>query len=300
MIAAAAATGVGRAGGHHGEILQGVFPAGGAVLRGLVTLPCPRFRAEAGVVLQSRSRVDVVPTWKLKARFAARTALDALGLEEMGARVVIRSATPVSRGFGSSTSDVVATIRAVCSAAGSQLDEPDIAELAVRSEVASDPLMFDGAVLFAQREGVVLEDFGVPFPALEVLGFSTSGHEAGVSTLDFPPASYTPDEAEELEALRLRLREGLVRADVAALGYVATESARLNQRHLPVSGLEELTRIAHGVGAAGVQVAHSGDVAGLLFDPKEARLEKRLEQARMLLAAAGIPKTWRFRTASGT
>jgi uncharacterized protein involved in propanediol utilization len=296
MIATARATGVGRAGGHHGEILQGVFEVNGALVRGLVTLPCPRFEAEAGVVLQPGPRVDVAPAWKLKARFAARMALDALGLEEMGARLIIRSATPVRRGFGSSTSDVVATIRAVCAAAGSELDEAGIAELAVLSETASDPLMFDGAVLFAQRDGVVLEDFGVPLPALAVVGFSTSPHEAGISTLDFPPARYTPSEAEEFEGLRLRLRDGLARGDVAALGRVATDSARLNQRHLPVPGLPRLIRIAHRAGAAGVQVAHSGDVAGLLFDPEEEAVGRRLERARTLLAGAGITTTWAFQT----
>lgn len=293
-----AATGVGRARAHHGEILQGIFAVEGTLVRGLVTLPCPRFEAEASVVLHPGRRVvDVAPAWKVKARCAARLTLDALGLQETGARVVVHGEIPVRRGFGSSTSDVVATIRATCSAAGSRLGEAAVAKLAVQSEAASDPLMFDRAVLFGQRDGVVLEDFGVPFPALEVLGFSTTGHETGVSTNDFPPACYAPDEVEEFEVLRLRLRDSLARGDVSALGLVATESARLNQRHLPVALLDELARIAHRAGAAGLQVAHSGDVAGLLFDPSDGDAETRLKEAQVLLAAAGISKTWRFRSA---
>jgi uncharacterized protein involved in propanediol utilization len=46
-----------------------------------------------------------------------------------------------------------------------------------------------------------------------------------------------------------------------------------------------------------LQVAHSGDVAGLLFDPDNDEVERRLEEARVLLATAGITETWRFRSA---
>jgi uncharacterized protein involved in propanediol utilization len=183
------AMGLGRAHAHHGEILQGVFSVDGRLVRGLVTLPCSLFEAEVSAVLEPGRRiVGVKPAWKVKARNAARLTLDALGLHEVGAQLIVGGAIPVSRGFGSSTSDVVATVRAICSAVGAELDEAEVAKLAVESEVASDPLMFDRAVLFAQRDGIVLEDFGLPLPALEVLGFSTAGGGMGISTLEFPPA----------------------------------------------------------------------------------------------------------------
>ena len=292
------ATGIGRAGAHHGEILQGVFSVDGRLMRGLVTLPCPLFAVEVSAVLEPGRRViEVAPAWKVKARTAARLTLDAIGLYETGARLLVDGAIPVCQGYGSSTSDVVATVRAICSAVGAQLDETEVAKLAVRSEIASDPLMFDRAVLFAQRDGVVLEDFGVHFPPVEVLGFSTTGHKTGVSTLEFPPARYSTGEAERFEQLRLHVRDALARGDVSALGLVASESTRLNQHHLPVSGLDELIQIARSVAASGLQVAHSGDVAGLLFDPRDADVEARLEEAETLLAAAGIADTWRFRSA---
>jgi uncharacterized protein involved in propanediol utilization len=254
--------------------------------------------ANATAVLTAEQRsIEVAPAWKVNARKAARLTLDALELRETGAHVVVDSAIPVGRGFGSSTSDVVATVRAIASAAGAQLEEAEVALLAVESEIASDPLMFERVVLFAQRDGILLEDFGTPFPAIEVLGFSTSGHETGVRTLEFPPACYSTSEADEFEELRLRLRCGLAQGDLTAIGRVATESARLNQRHLPFSRLEELIKIADSASAVGVQVAHRGDVGGLLFDPKDAELEKRLREAQERLSAAGTTNTWRFRTA---
>ncbi|MEK6274507.1 MAG: kinase [Actinomycetota bacterium] len=293
-----AEVGIGRAGTHHGEILQGVFSVDGRCVRGLVTLQCTLFQAEVRASLEPGVRtVEVTPAWKVKALTAARLALDALGLDDVGAHLVIRGAIPVCRGFGSSTSDIVAAVRAILSAAGAQMDQAAIAALAVRSEVASDPLMFDRAVLFAQRDGVVLEDFGVPLPSLDVLGFSTSLDGSGVSTLDFPPARYSAGEVNEFERLRLLLRDALAEDDVHAVGVVASTSARLNQRHLPVPQLEALEQQVRDVGALGLQVAHSGDLAGFLFDSSDRDLEERLDKARRLLARLGVAETWRFSSA---
>jgi uncharacterized protein involved in propanediol utilization len=275
--------------------LQGVFQAAGSVTRGLVTLPYPRFETRATIALRpSDSSVEVTPRWKVKAQRAARLALDAVGLPQVGGRLDVADAIPVAHGFGSSTADVVATIRAVCSAADSSLDAEDMARLAVESETASDPLMFDHAVLFAQRDGVVLEDFAAHLPPLEVLGFATGAREVGVPTLALPPARYNAEEVEEFEQLRRQLREAIAGADVNGVGRVATASARINQRHLPVDDFEQLARIADRAGAAGLQVAHSGDIAGLLFEPSGPDVEGRVAEAQRLLAASPA-KTWRFR-----
>ena len=289
--------GTGTAGAHHGEILQGVFRVGGRPVRGLVTLPCPLFRTEATVLLDwERSAVKVIPEWKAKARTAARLALDAIALTHVGAEVVIDSVIPVRRGFGSSTSDIVATVRAIMTATDSRFDDEDLGALAVRSETASDPLMFDRAVLFAQRDGIVLEDFAGQLPKLEVLGFSTSVDGSGIPTLESRPASYSTAEEDEFERLRLLLRAALASADATAVGAVASASARLNQRHLPVAQLEALEEGVAKVGGIGLQVAHSGDVAGFLFDPSDENLDDRFEETGEFLAGLGINETWRFRS----
>ena len=59
---------------------------------------------------------------------------------------------------------------------------------------------------------------------------------------------------------------------------------------------DELSRIGPAVGALGLQVAHSGDVAGLLFDRSDAELRSRVSEAERLLAVCGITHTWRFTT----
>jgi hypothetical protein len=45
-----------------------------------------------------------------------------------------------------------------------------------------------------------------------------------------------------------------------------------------------------------VEIAHSGDVAGFIFDPAEPDTSSRMDLAKTLLATAGIPESWRFRT----
>lgn len=284
--------------GHHGEILQGVFESGGRLRRALITLPCPLYESHAVFEPSDTSAgITVHDPWRTKARRAAELTLRALGDAPAGGTLSLTSNIPPSRGFGSSTADVVAAIGAVHDAAGHRPSPARYAALAVAAETASDALMYaHRTVLFAHREGEVIEDMGGPLMPLAVLGFGTSAAGTGTDTLDLPPARYSVWEIEAFRPLLGTVRRALRTGDVALLGRVATASARINQRHLPVPGLTDLLRLAEAVGAAGLQVAHSGDVAGLLFDPALPDLATRTDSARKRLADLGIDDTWYFTT----
>ncbi|GAB7104239.1 L-threonine kinase BluE [Streptomyces phaeofaciens JCM 4814] len=288
----AAPRGTGTAPVHHGELLQGMFTGpGGVPVRGLVTLPCPLFTTRAVFTPSAVGGVSVSPPWKRKAARAAGLALGGLAA---GGRLELTGEVPPGRGFGSSTSDVLAAVRAVRDALGAPLTAREAARLAVRAETASDALMFeDTTVLFAQREGTVLEDFGHRLPPLRVLGFGTRPGTLGVDTLALPPPDYDATELARFERLRARLREALRTGDAALVGAVATESALLNQRRLPVPALGTLLGVARSCGALGLQVAHSGDLAGLLLAPGTGT-----GPARTLLRRAGVAECWEF-TAGG-
>jgi uncharacterized protein involved in propanediol utilization len=88
-----------------------------------------------------------------------------------------------------------------------------------------------------------------------------------VDTLAFKPAEYDDRDIGAFQALRGALRRAVATEDVPLLGRVATASARINQRYLPKSRLERLIELCRAHGGCGVQVAHSGTVAGLIFDP---------------------------------
>jgi uncharacterized protein involved in propanediol utilization len=96
--------------------------------------------------------------------------------------------------------------------------------------------------------------------------------------------------------LRGLLRAAVAQGSVPHLGRVATASARINQRYLPKPRFDELERAVELTGAAGLQIAHSGTVAGLMFDAHAEDLEPRLEAGERRLAELGFGATWRFTT----
>ncbi|NUB04611.1 kinase [Azospirillum sp. Vi22] len=288
--------GFGRVNGHHGEILQGIFPdETGRLHRGLVTLPC-NIVSSAAVFRPAAGPLVTVPDDKRKAADAARLALDTLGLHDQGGYLTVESDIPVGLGMGSSTADVVAAIRAVADAHGAALGADEVARLAVRAETASDSIMHgDLAVLFAQREGVVLEHLGPALPTLEVLSVDTSPGSP-VDTLKQPAAVYDEWEIQAFRPLRGMLRRAIRTGDATLLGRVATASARISQRHLPKPAFEEINAIAASIGALGIQVAHSGTVVGLLFDPRNPATARRIAEAAARLKAFGLPPAFHFRT----
>lgn len=283
---------------HHGEILQGVFEVeGGGLRRGLVTLVSDMFESEAIFYPDSSNSVRIEPHWKGKACLAAELTLALIGSSCKGGRLVMSSNIPPSWGFGSSTCDVTAATKAVADALNVTLPCKVVARLVVQAEIASDPIMFDDrAVLFGQRDGVILEDFSGTLPPLEVVGFNTDPQ--GVETLAFPPARYTWWEVEAFRPLLGLVRQAVLTQDARLLGLAATASAQINQRHLPKPQFDRCRKLAERVGALGVQVAHSGTLVGLLFDPEDEALNGRVREAQALLSEMRGGPIWHFRSAS--
>jgi uncharacterized protein involved in propanediol utilization len=280
--------GVGAANGHHGELLQGVFEdRNGRLHRGLVTLPLAKLISKATFTCAATRDLMVRPGDKVKAGLAARKTLQHLDVAE-GGFLDIESNIPVGHGYGSSTADVVAAIRAVAAAHAVQLQSSRVSQLAVSAERASDAIAFDGhAVLFAQREGIVLEDFGGALPPLLLVGFKPHGGQP-VDTLNLPPARYDKIEIQQFRVLRALIAYAVRYQDPNCLGRAATASARLSQRRLPKQHLERVIEIAQGAGACGVQVAHSGSLLGILFDHAGRNLRQRAEGVAASVQRSGF------------
>ncbi|WP_329114821.1 GHMP kinase [Streptomyces sp. NBC_01353] len=297
-------TGTGCAPCHHGEILQGVFlDADGRRCAGLVTLPMAGPGSSAEFVRHPGTApevITVVPADRTKAAQAAVLAVaecaERTGLPPCGGELRISCDIPVGLGMGSSTSDVIATVRAVADAYGLRLAPETVARLAVRAELACDPLMSDGRpVLFAQREGRVLEVLGPALPPLVVVG-CTLGGGAPVDTLALPVREAADADIRDFELLRTLLRRAVATGDAQLLGEVATASARRGQQVLGHPEFDALTAVAQRVGAAGVQIAHSGAVAGVLFDAAAPGLRHRVRSCLRALDAHGIPAARAFTT----
>ncbi|WP_287174136.1 kinase [Mesorhizobium sp.] len=290
--------GVGRCYAHHGEILQGMFyDDDGQNTRALVTLPCPLFCTTAKFLTTPQREIVTFPNGKRKAHKAATLALQEAGHAGQGGLLFLANESPEGWGLGSSTSDVVATIRAVADSFRMSFDQETIAKLAVQAEVASDSIMFENsAVLFAQRQGKLLETFSNKLPPVDVIGFDTDSSHQGIDTLLYPPAEYTWQEIEEFRPLHGLLRRAIDTQDAGALGKVATSSARINQRYLPKPKFDELLDIAEDCGAVGIQVAHSGSIVGFMFDCAEPVRLKGMARSVSMLRSLGFPACHRFST----
>lgn len=259
--------GRGQANAHHGELIQGVFQDDrGRLHRGLVTLPLRHMSSRAVFQIADRQDVSVVPPEKMKATKAALLALRHLDVHHLGGLLTVESDIPVGHGYGSSTADVIASIRAVADAFETELRPSVVSRLAVEAERASDAIAFeDQAVLFAQREGVVLEHFGDALPPIWVVGFKANEGQS-VDTLALPPARYTSEEIQIFAMLRGLVARSIKYQDPNLLGQAATLSAKISQRHLSKAQFATALGMANEFGACGVQVAHSGSLIGLILD----------------------------------
>jgi uncharacterized protein involved in propanediol utilization len=279
---------------HHGELLQGAFEEDtGHRWRALVTLPLPGWGSRAVFYPGHRADVSCRPELT-KSRRAAILTLRELRRHTSpvpGGQIEITSNVPHGVGMGSSTSDVTATIRAVANHHGVSLSHGDVGRLAVAAESASDSIMFDDrVVLFAHRDGMALESLGHRLPPLAVVGANTDPG-ASVDTLRRAPAEYHDDELGCFRVLRAGLRRAVATDDVALLGRVATASARINQRFLPKPSLPDLIELSRRLGGAGVQVAHSGTVAGLIFDARQPGIEETVSKCKDGIEMLGLGVT---------
>jgi uncharacterized protein involved in propanediol utilization len=286
----------GAAPAHHGEIVQGVFhDNAGRLCRALVTLRHPE-RGSRATFYPSPELADIAgPSGMWKVRQAAAAAMAAFATERSpatGGHVEISSTVPLGVGMGSSTADVTATIRAIANFHGTRPSAEKIAQVAVQVEWASDPIMIDDQVaLFAQREGRVLESLGRLLPRMVVVGCIADPAPGGVDTVTLPPAAYSADDVETFRLLRAEVRAAVRAGDVARLGQVATASALVSQRFLPKPTLELLLDLCKRCGGCGVQVAHSGTVAGVIFDPDRPGVARDIDRCATHLDRAGLELT---------
>ncbi len=254
-----------------GELVQGM--TGGIDF--LVTCPINQFsrvtvtlRAAAGADPATPvSGIDHLPkTRRAVAATLARLAAGS-GLAHLTAQVSAANPIPPGKGMGSSSADITAAVWATGTAAGVSLPPATIAGIALSVE-PTDGVMFPGVALFDHRRGRIAESLGPP-PPLEVIVIDRGGQ---VDTLDFNRTDRTAQWqkiAASTDAALELVREGIRRADAGLVGRGATISARAG--HPPDAGpwVARASSLAEEIGAAGVNVAHSGTVVGILLDARK-------------------------------
>ena len=253
-----------RAPGSCGELVQGMLDG----VHFLVTCPIDFF-ARAQVTLYNDGPGIEGPVDCPKAVAALSATLAHLGHNDIGARLIIQNPIPRSKGMGSSSADVAATIAATGLALETQLAPETMARIALSIE-PSDGVMFPGIALLDHREGRILETLGPP-PPMEIVALDFGG---AVDTLEFNAVDrreqWQSVQAEVDEALLL-VKAGIQNSDPQSVGRGATISARASLRVLPKPMLQPVLDFAEAVGAVGVNVGHSGTIIGVLLDARQRR-----------------------------
>lgn len=274
---------------HHGEIIQGVFrDEMDRLHRGLVTLPfAPRHTIALARKMPERG-IEIEPTCKTKSLEAIRLFLHDRGYSEKGFKITLRSNIPDGFGLGSSTADIIASIRATARLLQLPAKPRDILKLAVRAESASDGTMFlKRPRLVCQREGEVLERFKQHLPPFSLISINVAPDNP-VDTLKHPPARYDDNEIEEFAVLRRLLRSALKNRDIRLLGQVSTRSAIINQKHLPQPHFSDLLEIVRKAGLPGLQVAHSGRMIGIMLPPEARYADRKVQEIQQDLLSLGL------------
>ncbi|WP_149563231.1 kinase [Streptomyces cacaoi] len=267
--------------GTFGELLQGVLPDGTGFL---ATFPITH-GTRAWFRYHRDGPPRVYPAHKTKSLRLTRAMLAAADAHG-GGSLVLDSDLLVGKGLASSSADLVATARAVGSVLALDTSPAGI-EHWLRPIEPTDGVMHPGIVLFDHR-AVRLRDRLGTLPPATVVAVDEGGLLDTVAH-NRRPRRVPPGLAAEYAALAEDLTAAVRRQDLAAVGAVATRSARLNQQWLPKRNLEALVRIADALGAPGVVCTHSGTMAGLLLDATAPGHPGTLAAARS--ACARLPGT---------
>lgn len=180
------------------------------------------------------------------------------------ARIELRSNIPWGKGLSSSSTDILSVLCVANTFLGAELSKGDLYRIAARVE-PTDPCLCDDIPVFYQHTGC--RGATVDLPPVTLIYFDTAP-EVRVDTLAMPDRGY-PGAGRFFSWLLGRLIGAAADADYDRLFDAVTYSAEYNQQLLPLPGFAELYRLARE-NQAGLMVAHSGTIAGLLTRPEDA------------------------------
>jgi L-threonine kinase len=271
--------GTGKAFGTFGELLQGRLWHEKRDF--LVTLPIARYSYATFVADTSHTGITVFPPYKGKSKTLASMILQHYDLPCNG-KLTIHSELPAGKGLASSSADLVATARSICSCFHIKIPLPLLATLMCKIE-PSDGVMYSGVVSFYHRQGCLREFLGF-LPPMTIVGIDEGGE---MDTIQFNqrPKFFTSDEEMEYHHLLKTLSTAIRRQNVHTIGQVATRSALLNQRLNPKRMLNDVLAICKEIEGLGVVVTHSGTCLGILLSSEGERYQHQIQVAYQRLSA---------------
>ncbi|WP_196593652.1 GHMP family kinase ATP-binding protein [Pectinatus sottacetonis] len=243
--------------GSCGELVQGVIDGTSF----LVTCPINVFTT---AVVNFGPNFCSEKPMKEKARQAIKKSCIQLGVNEKNLTLELSSQLIRSKGMSSSSADIAAVCKAIAVACNKDMTDSQIAKIAAAIE-PTDGIFCRGIVKFDHIHGKILQYLGPP-PRVKIVIFDCGGD---VDTVLFNQRDELPflnrqKEHDVRQALKF-IEYGILNNDIGALGRGATISAFANQAILFKPQLQQVWNIAKEYKAAGVNVAHSGTLIGVIF-----------------------------------
>lgn len=277
-----------------GECVQGRLPDGRFFL---ITSPIALSSRAEFLVDPALGRLLVDPCDLTKSLRAVEMYLASEGLPVSG---VLRVQTPLGwgQGFGTSTADITASLRAAAAASGRSISPARIARIAGDIE-PTDGSMYPECVAFAHREGVMLEMLG-PLPRFEAV-VALPGGIVDTALFDEYRRDYMYGERDQRDLLTAweMVRHANRTGDVALMGAAATLSTRINEQLLPKALFHEMLAFAELSGIDGLMAAHSGTALAFILDPARPGYQERLFTARAFVAGLDLPAWFQIGNGSG-
>ena len=257
--------------------MQGVLPDASAFL--VAGLSSREFFSEA--VIRRDGAGEGVKPLPPKATAALAVMERTLGLRlPEGMEIELRSNVPWGKGLSSSSTDVLSVLSVVNMFLGAGLGAQALYRIAVEVE-PTDPCLSDDIPIFYQHTGSSGGTVDLP-PVTLVYFDAAPGTVVDTQAMN---RQWPAGAGEFFSLLLRRLVAAAVAEDYADLFGSITASAEYNQLSLPLPGFADLYRLAEELGA-GLMVAHSGTIAGLLARPEQAveartRLEALVNHKRV-------------------
>lgn len=249
-----------RAPGTCGEFVQGHIQGQDF----LVNCPIDLY-AHADVSFQGRDGLAIEqPGQYVKIRDTLTLAANKLMLPLRHA-VSVHSRIPRGKGMASSSADVAAALSAFLEASDCAVSPLNFAKLLTEVE-PSDCVHFSGVAHVNHLTGDLFDQLSTPTGMRALI--VDCGGEIDTLAFDRARARGVYRQQEERIALALRdLKLGLRADDAQRIAEAATESTRISQFIHRKPQFEDLLRLVMGLGALGVNCAHSGSVLGVLYRP---------------------------------
>lgn len=255
---------LGLAYGKFGELLQGDLP--GIDNNFLVSLTISKTSLAQFTLGNQHASYSIDPSHKKKSLKLVLKILNYLGIPDNRWKLIIESELPEGKGLGSSTTDLVATARAIENVIGKRLPLEILLQF-LREIEPSDGIMFDNIVCFYHRQVKLHSELGY-LSNLAIIGIDEGGI---IDTIEFNKhlAPYADFEKERYKGLLADLIKAIKVRDLTAIGKISTTSALLHQKFNPKKHLDYLIELADHTTSSGIIVAHSGTYIGVVIDKNQ-------------------------------